>query len=471
MKISFHGADRTVTGSCHLVECGGLRILVDCGLAQGEREADERNHAAFGFEARAIDWVLLTHAHLDHCGRLPLLLKRGFRGRILATAATRELARVVLLDSAHLLEEELRRTPRRRAPRRGASARAAAAAHHRPAEPLYALLDALDCLDRFDAPVPYGEERALGPGVRVRFLDAGHILGSAGLWLELEEGGRRCRLAFSGDLDNRGRPLLRSPVIPPPSDVAMLETTYGDRLHRSIASSTEELYAALESAFARGGNVVIPTFALERAQEILWFLRQGRAAGRLAGLRQVFLDSPMAISATQIFERHPECFDEPVARCFAQGVDPFGLPELVFTRAVSQSQAISRCRAGAVILAGAGMCNGGRVRAHLRQNLGRAECAVVFVGFAGAGTLARRIIDGAQSVRIFDVEVPVRAAIHTINGFSAHADRDELLDWHRRVRPGRTFLVHGEEPVMRAFAPLLGDTRVEMPALGEEFPL
>jgi metallo-beta-lactamase family protein len=250
-----------------------------------------------------------------------------------------------------------------------------------------------------------------------------------------------------------------------------MESTYGDRLHRPLASSIEEFYAAVEAAFARGGNVVVPTFALERAQEVLWYLRCGREAGRLAGLQRVFLDSPMAISATRIFERHPECFAQPVARCFADGVDPFALPELVFTRDAADSAAIGRWRAGAVILAGAGMCNGGRVRYHLHENLARPECAVVFVGFAGQGTLARRIIDGAPAVRIFDRNVPVRASTHTINGFSAHADRDELLSWHRQVRPERTFLVHGEEQTMAAFAPLLQGTRVEMPAYGQSYAI
>jgi metallo-beta-lactamase family protein len=465
VKISFHGADRAVTGSCHLVECAGTRALVDCGLTQGAQEAEERNRAPFGFDAAHIDCVLLTHAHLDHCGRLPLLVKRGFRGEIVATAATRELARLVMLDSAHLLEEELHRRPRR--------AHKHSAPHvWAPApEPLYSILDTLDCMERFGRTAEYGHALRIGPGMQVRFFDAGHILGSAGLYLELEESGCRRTLAFSGDLGNRGRPLLRAPVLPPPADIAVMETTYGDRVHKPIGPSIEELYNAIDGAFALGGNVVIPTFALERAQEILWCLRRGREAGRLPGLQQVFLDSPMAISATQIFERHPECFDEAVAQCFAQGTDPFALAELVFTRDAGQSEAISRCRGGAVILAGAGMCNGGRVRYHLRQNLGRPECAVIFVGFAAHGTLARRIIDGAANVRIFGATVAVRAAIHTINGFSAHADRDELLDWHRHVRPARTFLVHGEEEVMLAFGPLLRETHVEMPQLGQSFPL
>ncbi|HXY05340.1 MAG TPA: MBL fold metallo-hydrolase [Burkholderiaceae bacterium] len=466
MRIAFHGADRTVTGSCHLIECAGVRVLIDCGLAQGGHEMEERNRAAFGFAPADIDFVLLTHAHLDHCGRLPLLAKRGFRGEIVSTAATRELARVVMLDAAHLQEEEARRDLRRKPHRRTSPAEPAFET-----EPLYSVLDALNCLDRFGRVADYGKSMDLAPGVRVTFFDAGHILGSASLYLELQEGDRRQTVAFTGDLGNRGRPLLRSPVVPPASHIAVMETTYGDRRHKPIGPSIDEFFDAIAGAFARGGNVVIPTFALERAQEVLWYLRQGREQGRLPALMQVFLDSPMAISATQIFEHHPECFEPQVARQFGAGRDPFALPGLHFTRDATESMAINRFRSGAVILAGAGMCNGGRVRHHLRQNLWRESCAIVFVGYAARGTLARRIIDGAKSVHIFEEEIRVRASIHTINGFSAHADRDELLDWHTQIRPARTFLVHGEEDVMQAFAALLHDTRVEMPEFGQSCEL
>ena len=462
MRVAFYGAARTVTGSCHLVECAGVRVLIDCGLAQGGHETEERNRADFGFAPSDIDFVLLTHAHLDHCGRLPLLAQRGFRGEIVATAPTRELARVVMLDAAHLQEEEARRNARRRPHRVLQVADEAAET-----EPLYSVLDALNCLDRFGRAADYAKPLDLAPGVRATFFDAGHILGSASVFLELQEQGRRQTLVFSGDLGNRGRPLLPPPVVPPASHIAVMETTYGDRLHKPIGPSIEEFYAAISGAFTRGGNVVIPTFALERAQEVLWYLRLGREQGRLPTLMQVFLDSPMAISATQIFEHYPECFDPQVARQFGPGKDPFALPGLHFTREATDSMAINRFRSGAVILAGAGMCNGGRVRHHLRQNLWRESCAVIFVGYAARGTLARRIIDGAKSVHLFDEEIRVRASVHTINGFSAHADREELLDWHRQVQPQRTFLVHGEEDVMRAFSALLHATRVEMPEFGQ----
>jgi metallo-beta-lactamase family protein len=462
MQISFHGADRNVTGSCHMIECGGRRILVDCGLYQGSRELEEDNADDFGFDAASIDFLLLTHAHLDHCGRIPLLTKRGFRGEIVTTAASRELARLVMLDAANLQEEEARYQERRMA-RRG---------QHREIEPLYTVLDALDSTDRFGRTAYYDHSLVLAPGVHVTFLDAGHILGSASILLTLTENDTRRTVLFSGDLGNAGRPLLRDPVTPQHADVVVMETTYGDRLHKALAPSVEELYDAINATFKRGGNVIIPTFALERAQEILFYLREGVQRDRLPGSLQVFLDSPMAISATEIFERHPDCYEPSVAKLFRDGGDPFGLPGLHFTRETGESIALNRITGGAVILAGSGMCTGGRVRHHLKQNLWRRDSSVVFVGFAAQGTLARQIIDGASHVKIFGDPVPVRASVHTINGFSAHADQAELLAWHRRLgNPERTFLVHGEETAMERFAKLLRNTEVELPRQGERFTL
>jgi len=461
MKISFHGADRDVTGSCHLVECAGKRVLIDCGLYQGGHELSEENAEPFGFDAAAIDYVLLTHAHLDHCGRLPLLVKRGFRGEIIATSATRELARVVMLDSAHLQEEEAKYQARKTA-RQGSE---------KVTQPLYTTLDALNTLDCFGRTAAYDKLMELVPGLRATFLDAGHILGSASIYLQLEEDGRNRSVAFSGDLGNSGRPLLRDPVAPPRVDAIVMETTYGDRLHKSLQSSVEELYQAIEDTFRRGGNVIIPTFALERAQELLYYLREAVESGRLGKSTQVFLDSPMAISATEIFSRHPECFDPEAFAKFGHGRDPFMLPGLHFTRETADSMALNRLSAGAVILAGSGMATGGRIRHHLKHNLWRQDSSVIFVGFAAKGTLARQIIDGAKTVQLFGEEIPVRARIHTINGFSAHADRDELLAWHRRVGAARTFLVHGEEEIMQQFGTLLENTAVEMPTYGQAYEL
>ena len=460
MRLSFHGADRGVTGSCHLVECAGRRVLIDCGLYQGDRELDEENLEPFGFEPSEIDFLLLTHAHLDHCGRIPLLVSRGFRGEIVTTSASRELARLVLLDAAHLNEEEAWR-------------RAQQAQHGKRAivPPLYSVVEAMRCFDYFGRTATYGEAIELARGVRATFIDAGHILGSASVRLELTEARRRRSVLFSGDLGNSGRPLLRDPTPPPKSDVVVIETTYGDRLHKPIGPSVDELYGAIADTFARGGNVVIPTFALERAQELVFYLREGLESGRVASGTRVFLDSPMAISATEIFGRHPECYDSATTALFHAGRDPLDMPGLHLTRETAQSIALNKIARGAVIMAGSGMCTGGRVRHHLQHNLERPESSIVFVGFAAKGTLARRIIDGAREVEIFGQRLAVRARLHTINGFSAHADRDELLAWLRHAAPKRTFLVHGEEDTMQRFAALLRDTHVELPNLHERFAL
>lgn len=461
MKLEFHGADLGVTGSCHLVECAGKRVLIDCGLYQGGYEQEDENTRAFGFDADSIDYVLLTHAHLDHCGRLPLLAKRGFRGEIITTAASRELARLVMLDSAHLQEEEARWRARRagRHDDKGAVG------------PLYTTLEALNTLDFFGRTVVYNRPIEVAPGIRATFVDAGHILGSACVLLELSEGGTSRRLLFSGDLGGSGRPILRDPAPPPQVDIVVMETTYGDRRHKPLGPSIEELHAAIEAALDRGGNVVIPTFALERAQEVLYHLREATESRRLPRRMQVFLDSPMAISATEIFRRHPECYDAETCELFRDGRDPFDMPGLHFTHEAAESMALNRIAGGAVIMAGSGMCTGGRVRHHLKHNLWREDSAIVFVGYAARGTLARRIIDGAKTVKLFGDEIRVKASIHTINGFSAHADQAELLAWHAQTRAKRTFLVHGEPDPMKVFAGRLTGTAVEMPAPHQSFVL
>lgn len=463
MKLSFHGAAQGVTGSCHLLECAGKRILVDCGFYQGGRELEEDNADDFGFDPAAIDILLLTHAHLDHCGRIPLLVKRGFAGEIVTTAATRELARLIMLDSAGLQEEEARYL-NRRASRRGKSGHVI--------EPLYTTLDALNALENFGRTAVYGQLLDLAPGIRATFIDAGHILGSASIVLDLQEQSDRRRLLFSGDLGSNGRPILRDPDVPPAVDIVVMETTYGDRSHKLLEPSVDELFEAVNDTVTRGGNVVIPTFALERAQELLFYLHDGKVQEILPRFLQVFLDSPMAISATQIFRRHPECYDAETAALFAAGRDPFAFDGLHFTRETAESMAINQITGGAVIMAGSGMCTGGRVRHHLKRNLGNTRNSVVFVGYAARGTLARRIIDGEKSVSIFGEKYAVRAQIHTIGGFSAHAGQSELLQWHRQCGdPETTFLVHGEKESMTAFGRLLENTRVEMPELHQEFQI
>ena len=427
-SLTCHGAAGEVTGSCHLLECAGRRLLVDCGLFQGSDALEGENAHAFAFDPASIDFVLLTHAHLDHCGRLPLLVRRGFRGEIIATGPTRELTRLVLTDAASLQEEEAKARSRK---------------FHDVATPLYTIEDAFHAMDFFGRRAEYGRSIELAPGLAVRFIDAGHMLGSASVVVETGQGASR-RIVFSGDIGNPGRPLLRDAEPPPAADVVVMESTYGDRDHRSTADSVVELIGAVADRIERGGNVVIPTFALERAQEILYHLADGIRDGILPRTLPVFLDSPMAISATETFARYPEFLGEAARRRLESGGDLFGLPTLRLTRETADSMALNRIKGGAVILAGSGMCTGGRVRHHLRYNLWRKNAGVIFVGYAARGTPARRIIDGAETVRLFGEDVRVQARIWTINGFSAHAGQHGLLDWLAHASPKKAVLVHGE---------------------------
>ncbi len=463
MQLSFHGADRDVTGSCHLLECGPHKMLIDCGLFQGV-SANEVNFQEFGFDPASIDFVFLTHAHLDHCGRLPLLYKRGFRGEVICTSATKELARLVLLDSAHVQEADAK-FAQKRAARRG---------HHLHLEPLYGLHDVLNCFDYFGRVANYHQKLKITDAISIEFLDAGHILGSAILRFELHENGQQRSIIFSGDLGSCGRKWVRDPEHPKSADFLVMESTYGDRNHRPLTASLDEFYTQIKATLPRG-NVVIPSFALERSQEILWYLREGVERGLLPASMHVFLDSPMAISATEIFIRHPECYDEETAKFFIKHPDPFALPHLHFTRDLADSMAINQVSSGAVILAGSGMCNGGRVVHHLKHHLWREHAHIIFVGFAAKGTLARKIIDGAKSVHLLGEDIAVNASVSTINGFSAHADQGELSAWHAAVGARHTFLVHGEVEVMEQFASILARQteagKIDLPREGQVFDL
>lgn len=462
MRLSFHGADRGVTGSCHLIECAGKSVLIDCGYFQGSHEMNEENALPFAFDPAAIDFVLLTHAHLDHVGRVPLLYKRGFRGEVIATGATRELARLVLLDTARLNEEDAHRRQQHRA-RSGVQ---------NGIEPLFTLVDTAAALDALGRAAEYDQPLVVAPGITATFLDAGHILGSASIALELIEGSKRRIVTFSGDIGNSGRPLLNPPTPPPVSDVVVMESTYGDRLHRPFAESVEEFYAAIEATFARGGNVIIPTFALERAQELLYYLNRAMMVdGRLPRAIQVFLDSPMAISATEIYRRHPGGLSDAARAAFADGGDPLKVPGLHFTNDASESRAINMVKGGAIIMAGSGMATGGRVLHHLRHNLWREPAGIIIVGFAAEGTLARRIVDRVPTVNILGDTIPVNAHVYTIGGFSAHADQRELTEWHSHSHARLAFLVHGEEPAMKALTPHLRGSEVILPRAGESFEL
>ena len=437
MKIKVLGAAKTVTGSCYLIEYQNKKILVDCGMFQGHDE--HLNYEPFGFEPSELDMVLLTHAHLDHSGRLPKLVREGFEGRILSTSATLDLARIMLLDAAKLQEEEAETTSRRNL-RRGME----------PVEPLYDVGDAIETISFFGPGVKYDTRLEIYPGLYVTFRDAGHILGSS--FLEIEADGKR--LIFSGDLGNRDKPIVRDPESPKLHDVdhIFIESTYGNRLHKSIEESKHELLNAIKDTFERGGNVIIPSFAIERAQDLLYFIREFKETGEISRDTKVFLDSPLAIQATKIFRAHRECFDDEANELLKQHKDPFNFPGLIITRNVEASKEINKIESGAIIIAGSGMCTGGRVKHHLKHNLWREECSVIFVGFQAKGTLGREIVDGKDEVEIYGERIKVRAKIYTINGFSAHADRDILLDWLAKTNPrGVVHPVHGEEETINIF--------------------
>jgi len=462
MFYSCHGAAKQVTGSCHLVRCGEHQVLIDCGMFQGTREEEQANAEPFGFDPAKVDALLLTHAHLDHCGRIPRLVRQGFRGPILATSATRDLARIVLLDAARIQEEDAARAERS-GRRRGDAA----------SQPISTLDDAFSALERFADPINYGETVKVAPGIEAQFLDAGHILGSASILLSLNDGQQTRRMVFSGDLGSPGRPILRDPTPAPAADFVVMESTYGDRDHRALPDSVDELYEAINDTLRRGGNVIIPTFALERTQEVLYYLHQGIRQQRIPPRTPVFLDSPMAISVTEMFRRHPECFDDEFIEVLRHD-DPFAIPNLRFSRATSDSMAINRIEGGAIIMAGSGMCNGGRIRHHLRHNLWRGKSSVVFVGYAAEGTLARNIINGAKRVQIFGEDIAVNARIWTINGFSAHAGQAELMDWLGTQPRRGVFLVHGEyERGMRSLEEHMASQGipVRVPGKGEAIPL
>ena len=441
MDISFHGATGEVTGSCLLVRVGGKQLLLDCGLIQGSAAEEARNRRAFPFNPQAIDAVVLSHAHLDHSGRLPLLVKHGFRGPIYTHRATRDLSRIMLLDAAALNEKDAEIETRKRQRR----ARA-------PVAPLYTRAEAEAAIRRFRA-LDYDTEQELLPGVRLRLRDAGHILGSAIVELWLTEGDTTRKLVFSGDLGHHGAPILRSPTVVREADLVILESTYGDRNHRSWASTWQELGEIFRAAAGSAGNILIPAFAIGRSQELIYVLKQH---WREWGIDRwtVFLDSPMAIAATEVYAQHRQLFNAEADGLRQRDGELFTLPNLHFSRTPAQSAAINRIQSGAVIIAGSGMCNGGRIRHHLKHNLWRRQCHVVFTGFQARGTLGRQLVDGAPTVRLWGEGIRVAAQLHTVGGLSAHADQAGLVAWYRGF--GKALppvaLVHGEPTAIDGLA-------------------
>jgi metallo-beta-lactamase family protein len=431
MQLEFFGAAGEVTGSCHIVRVGGRQLLLDCGMIQGGADPTARNRRRFPFEPPAIDAVVLSHSHLDHCGRLPLLVARGFRGPIYTNPACADLLPILLRDAAHLAVREAERANRDLA--RGEER----------ATPLFEP-DDVDAVMRQVRVVAYDTAFEPLPGVTVRVREAGHILGSSSIEMWLKEGEVVRKLVFSGDLGQYDTPILHDPFAFASADLVLMESTYGDRRHRNREDTARELGAILAQAARDGGNVIVPAFAIGRIQELLYLLAQHYGEWHLARWK-IFLDSPMAIAASRVYWKHPERFDTEATRLREsfRGMPP--LPNLVLSESADESRAINQVRAGAIIIAGSGMANGGRILHHLKHNLERPECHVVIVGFQAPGTLGRQLVDRMPEVRIHGRPLRVAAQVHTLGGLSAHGDQEQLLRWYDnfRDRPP-VWLVHGE---------------------------
>ena len=436
MKITFAGAAETVTGSCHLVEMGSRRVLMDCGMFQGIRSVESRNRKEFPFDPASVDTVVLSHAHLDHVGRLPLLGKLGFNGRILATSATEDITRLILLDSARIQASDANRA------RRKGLLDADDGRH----QPLYSEQDVIRCLDLIDRSIKYNETVDLGDGIEFTLRDAGHVVGSAFIEMAHRSNGTVKRVAYTGDLGNVDKPIVCDPTSRvAPADAVIMESTYGQRDHRPFEETVAEIREIIAETFERRGTVVIPSFALERAQELLYVLHEMWKDG-LLGKARIYLDSPMAIEVTHIVERHPECFDEEILELARQGDNPFGFNNLHYTHTSRASKHINDDRGPCIIVAASGMCTGGRILHHLRHRAPKKRNSLVFIGYQAVGTTGCEIVEGAPSVRIHGRDVDIGAVVHTVGGFSAHAGQETLLDWLGSAElPERVFLVHGEE--------------------------
>ncbi|MCE9633656.1 MAG: MBL fold metallo-hydrolase [Methylophilales bacterium] len=438
MQLTFCGAAGEVTGSCFLVDTGNVRFLVDCGMFQGGRDADLKNQSFPAFDPTTIDFVLLTHAHIDHSGLLPRLSMKGFKGSVYTTQATIELLDVMLRDSAHIQVKEAEWAEQH--PHRHA---------HTLMQPLYQLADVDDVLQLVQA-VTYNTDVHPHPEVKCRFVDAGHILGSA--VIEVWAGGKK--IVFSGDLGQPQRLILRDPTPVQDADVLLVESTYGNRLHKNLDDTLDEFVTAIEKTLHRGGNIIMPAFTVGRAQEILYLLFKLTRQRRLHNLK-VYVDSPMALAATEITLRHIELFNQEAKDMLAWAQERRkDMPDIRFVQDANESIALNDIKHGAIIISASGMCDAGRIKHHLRHNLSRSECSVIITGFQAMGTLGRRLVDGVTRATIFGREIPVRASIYTIGGLSAHADQAGLLHWLGQFKqaPKHTYIVHGESSTAQQFS-------------------
>jgi metallo-beta-lactamase family protein len=449
-RLSFLGAARCVTGSRFLLEADGATLLVDCGLSQ-ERALLGKNWEPFPIPPDRIDALLLTHAHLDHCGLIPRLVKEGFRGEIFATGPTAEIAGIVMLDSARLQVEDME-AKRHRHTREGRG-------ELRPPVPLYTEEDARKAASLFHT-VAFQQSVSVARGVDAEYFEAGHILGSASIRVRFGANKSARTVLFSGDIGRWNRPIIRDPSPCDQADYVLMESTYGDSLHGSDEEIGKTLEKVVSETVAGGGNVVIPSFAIERSQEVLYYLNSLLMANRIPHVL-VFLDSPMATRVTDVFGHWPEFFDPEMTELIRQNRSPFDLPGLVMTRSIEDSKAINRITGSVLIVAGAGMCTGGRIKHHLVRNISRPESAILFVGYQAQGTLGRQIVEGAPEVRILGSRHPVRARISRIEGFSGHADREELLRWAGFLRraPRTAFIIHGEPQVAERFSATLAERK------------
>lgn len=462
IKLQFLGAAQNVTGSRHLLQVNGSRILVDCGIYQ-ERQFKERNWEPFEVPPNSIDAVLLTHAHLDHCGLLPKLVKEGFKGKIYCTEATSEIAKIILLDSAKLQQEDAE-FKRRRHEREGRTG-------PYPELPLYTTEDAEACFPMFQT-VQYKQSLQLRPSIEAMFCDAGHVLGSSVIKVKVGQNSQQRTILFSGDIGRPNRPILNDPELIQEADYILIESTYGDRIHEDPEDIKNKIGEVVNSTKKAGGNIIVPSFALERSQEVLYYINELLLDDEIPHL-MVFLDSPMAAGITKVFQKHHELYDKEMTEHIENHESPFNFPGLKIVGTTAESKAINHIKGTIMVIAGSGMCTGGRIKHHLVNNITRTESTIMFVGFQANGTLGRRIVDGEKEVRILGQQYPVKARVTRVNGFSAHADKEELFKWLNKLKkpPKKLFVVHGEAESAHKFADFITEKtgwQVAVPAYKDE---